>query len=423
MNILMMTNTYLPHVGGVANSVDLYTQQSRKLGHHVIIVSPHFEGDSKDEIDVIRIPAIQQVKGSEFSLILPIPGLLDTRLKDFKPDIVHAHHPFFIGSVAVRIASKFNVPLIFTQHTMYEHYTHYGPNIPRMKVFVVNLTTGYANMCNYLIAPSESFAQILRTRGVTIPIEVIPTGIDTEGFRKGDGQKIRTQMNIPDDAFIVGYVGRLEPEKNLEFLSKAVGMFMHENPNAHFLIIGYGTLESKLKELFYIEGLSDRTHFTGKLTGANLVDAYHSMDVFAFASTTETQGMVLAEAMAAGVPVVAVDAIGVREVVENGINGYLLPNDNIEDFALALQQLKSLPADVINDFKIAAQNTAEEFNIEKFVYRISSVYDRMYQIKNTDFVRDESAWRNAIEQIKAEWNLLANFTVSVGDALYKGNSK
>jgi 1,2-diacylglycerol 3-alpha-glucosyltransferase len=423
MNILMMTNTYLPHVGGVANSVDVYTKQLRKLGHHIIVVSPHFEGTTNDEPDVIRIPAIHQIKGSDFSMILPIPGFLDTRLNDFKPDIVHSHHPFFVGSVAVRISSKYNVPLVFTQHTMYEYYTHYVPNLPRMKEFLINLSTGYANMANCVIAPSESVAAIMKERGVTVPIEVIPTGIDTERFRHGDGKKIREQLKISENSFIIGHTGRFEQEKNMIFMAKAVAMFLHQNKNAHFLIVGYGNMVEPLKELFYFEGLEKKVHFTGKLKGQELIDAYHSMDAFVFASKTETQGIVLAEAMAAGVPVIALEAAGVREVVEDGINGFMVKDENVEDFADKLMKMSLLPENIKLDFQCAARNTAEEFNLSKFTLNITDVYKKLLEIKNTSFVRDESMWRNAIEQIKAEWNLLANFTTSMGDAWYRGNPK
>ncbi|MEN6385247.1 MAG: glycosyltransferase [Phycisphaerales bacterium] len=423
MNILMMTNTYLPHVGGVANSVDVYTRQLRGLGHHIIVVAPHFEGTSHDEENIIRIPAMRQIKGSDFSMILPIPGFLDTRLKDFRPDIVHSHHPFFVGSVAVRISSKYNVPLIFTQHTMYEYYTHYAPNIPRMEAFLINLSTGYANLANTVIAPSESLAVVLKERGVKAPIEIIPTGIDTQRFHYGDRRKVRLQMNIPENAFTVGYTGRFEPEKNMIFLAKAIALFLHNNKDAHFLAVGYGNLEDSLNEIFYLEGLRDRVHFTGKLTGQNLIDAYHAMDAFVFASTTETQGMVLAEAMAASVPVVALEAMGVREVVKNGINGFMIKNQKMQEFADALMKISLLPENMKNDFRYAAKNTAEEFNLSKFTLKIDDLYKRLLEIKNTTFIRDESSWLNAIDQIKAEWNLLANFTVSIRDALYKGNPK
>lgn len=416
-----MTNTYLPHVGGVANSVALYTTHLRKRGHHVIVVSPHFEGDTKDEKDIIRIPAIQHFNGSDFSVILPIPGFLDARLKDFKPDVVHSHHPFFVGGVAVRIAMKYNVPLIFTQHTRYEHYTHYAGYIPRMRHFVINLSTGYANMCDAVIAPSESFAEILKGRDIKVPIEVIPTGIDIEKFRSGSGPKIRQRFNIPEYAFVAGYTGRFEREKNLEFLAKAVAHFLHQNTKAHFLAVGYGAVEEKIKEIFYLEGLQNRAHFAGKLTGDELIDSYHAMDVFVFSSKTETQGMVLAEAMAAGVPVIALDGVGVREVVKNGYNGYLIMNDDVQYFSWILSEISHASQDTLARFRNAAIETSDRFKLSDSIEKITAVYNRVVHHKNV-LVRDESAWKNAVEQIKAEWNLLANFTSAVGEALYKDSA-
>jgi glycosyltransferase involved in cell wall biosynthesis len=242
-------------------------------------------------------------------------------------------------------------------------------------------------------------------------------------FRFGDGKKIRIKNNMPDDAFTVGYTGRFEKEKNMIFLAKAVAIFLHQNRNAHFLLVGYGNFEEPVKEIFYLEGLENRVHFTGKLTGEDLIDAYHAMDSFVFASKTETQGMVLAEAMAAGVPVVALEAAGVREVVEDGINGFLIMEENVDEFAQSLMKISILDEDSKKQFQLAAKYTAEEFNLSKFTQKVADVYKRMLELKNTAFVRDETAWRNVIEQIKAEWNLLANFTVSVGDALYRGDQK
>ena len=150
MNILMMTNTYTPHVGGVARSVSTFTKKLSDLGHRVIVVAPEYEGTSKDEKDIIRIPAIQHFNGSDFSVVLPIPVFLENHVEDFKPDIVHSHHPFLIGSTAVRISTKYSVPLVYTQHTMFEKYTHYVPvGFEKLKQFVASLSTGYANLSNH----------------------------------------------------------------------------------------------------------------------------------------------------------------------------------------------------------------------------------------------------------------------------------
>src|SRR3990172_3888517 len=127
MNIVMFTNTYTPHVGGVARSVEAFSGAYRRRGHRVLVVAPEFADQPQHEEDVVRIPAIQNFNGSDFSVVLPVPGSLDDVLDAFKPDIVHAHHPFLLGNTAVRVARFRELPLVFTHHTLYEQYTHYVP--------------------------------------------------------------------------------------------------------------------------------------------------------------------------------------------------------------------------------------------------------------------------------------------------------
>ncbi|MCB0360899.1 MAG: glycosyltransferase, partial [Bdellovibrionales bacterium] len=337
MNILMVSNTYLPHIGGVALSVSRFSEAYRQRGHRVLVLAPTFEGMEEEESDVVRIPAIQNFNGSDFSVRLPIPTSIYSRLSDFQPDIVHSHHPFLLGDSALRIASGHNVPLVFTHHTMYEQYTHYAPgDSPEMKEFVIELGTGYANLANHVIAPSADVGIELQRRGVTTPISVIPTGVVLDDFSSGDGIAFRRRFNISEDAFVVGHVGRLAPEKNLRFLSDAVASFLSSHPNAVFVVIGEGPSRESITEKFAKRGCSDRLFLPGRLTGRSLADGYAAMNVFAFASFTETQGMVLAEAMAAGVPVVAVDAPGVNDVVCDGKNGVLLPAQDRGSFVRGL---------------------------------------------------------------------------------------
>lgn len=188
MNILMVTNTYTPHVGGVAKSVATLTESYRQLGHRVLVIAPEFENMPEYETDVIRVPAIQNFNGSDFSVRLPIPGYVSVSLDEFCPDIVHSHHPFLLGHAALLVAASFDVPLVFTHHTMYEQYTHYVPlDSPQLKRFVVQLATGYANLSDRVIAPSQSLAKILKERGVETTIEVIPTGVDAQKSSQGNG--------------------------------------------------------------------------------------------------------------------------------------------------------------------------------------------------------------------------------------------
>ncbi len=408
MNVLMMTNTFTPFVGGVSRSVTAFTDELRKMGHRVVVVAPEFEGAPESERDVIRIPAIQHFNGSDFSLVLPVPGYLSARLEEFKPDIVHSHHPHLLGGTAVRIASRFECPLVFTYHTMYEHYLHYVPaHAKRLHQFVINFVTGYCNLCDHVIAPSRSVADIIQARGVATPIDVVPTGVYAERFESGDGRAFRRLRGIPERAFVAGYVGRLAPEKNLSFLAEAVGRFITRAANGHFLVVGSGPSGHNVREVFNRHGNSDRLHLVGSLEGQALIDAYHAMDVFVFASHTETQGMVLTEAMAAGRPVVAIDAPGVREVVKDRENGRLLRSEDARAFAEALEGFARATRDQRHASERAAQATAAEFTMVNSVQRLVEVYEKVRAREGRES-KDESAWGGAIEEIKAEWELLKN---------------
>ena len=408
MNILMLTNTYLPHVGGVARSVQAFTEEFRRQGHRVLVVAPQFDGMPENETDVVRVPAIQNFNGSDFSVRLPIPGFLETALRDFRPDVVHSHHSFLLGDTAIRIAASFNVPLVFTHHTMYEQYTHYVPgDSTALRRFVIDLTLGYTNLCDRVIAPSESVAAVLKQRGVLTPLEVVPTGVDAEAFSQGDRTGFRRQLGIPDEAFVVGHLGRLAPEKNLPFLASAVALYLRKNRRAHFLVVGSGPSEDDIRRAFPGR-LGERLHLAGKRQGQELIDAYHAMDVFAFASQSETQGMVLTEAMAAGVPVVAVDAPGAREVVEDGVNGRLLPSENERSFAAALHWVQRQPAEKRPAMKAAALETAERFSMPRTAARAIAIYRSLVEVEGRHKQTSDGGWETASRMIEVEWELWSN---------------
>ena len=339
MNILMVTNTFTPHVGGVAKSVAAFTEAYRQLGHRVLVIAPEFENMPDHETDVIRVPAIQNFNGSDFSVHLPIPGYVFASLDEFRPDVVHSHHPFLLGDTALLVAASFDVPLVFTHHTMHEQYTHYVPlDSPQLKKFVIQLSTGYANLSDRVIAPSQSIAKILEGRGVETVIEVVPTGVDVQRMAQGNGSAIRERMKIPPGVQVIGHTGRLAPEKNLQFLAEAVAEFIDSHPKTHFLVVGEGPSKTEMETVFKNAGLVSHLHFTGSLKEQDLIDSYHAMNVFAFASKSETQGMVLVESMAAGVPVVALDAPGARDVITHQKNGWLIEGDDPSAFVSALKQ-------------------------------------------------------------------------------------
>ncbi len=419
MNILMMTNTYKPHVGGVARSVSSFTSEFRKQGHRVAVVAPEFPGshDEREE-DIIRLPAIQRFKGSDFSVRLPISRRLSRALEGFKPDIVHSHHPFLIGDTALRVAHQFNIPIVFTHHTMWEQYTHYVPgDSPVLKKFVIRLSTGFANLCDMVFAPSQSLKEILLERGVCSPVEVVPTGMDLALFKTGSGRGFRLTMDIPEDAFVVGHLGRLAPEKNLLFLARAISSFMHKHGSAHFLLVGKGPLLKEIEKIFMEKGLIDRFHYLQMVHGPLLASAYKAMDVFAFASKSETQGLVLVEAMAAGVPVIAIDAPGAREVVVDRINGRLLAEEDEEEFVSAISWIVRADAGKRERLKVEGLKTARKFSMKECALRALSLYQGVYQKEPVNKEVKKSPWNTTLGLLKTEWDLISNVAEAAGAAL------
>jgi 1,2-diacylglycerol 3-alpha-glucosyltransferase len=424
VNIVMVTNTYLPHIGGVARSVESFTREYRRRGHRVLVVAPEFPGQPEKEEDVVRIPAIQNFNGSDFSMVLPVPGILADALDRFRPDIIHSHHPYLLGMTALRKARKFEVPLVFTHHTLYEQYTHYVPgNSPTMARFVIELATRYANLTDHVFAPSESVATLIRERGVMAPISVVPTGVETERFENGDGRELRRRLGIPEDAFVVGHVGRLAGEKNLGFLAAAVRDFLVANPRGVFLVIGRGPAAGEIAAVFSAPGLRNRLFLPGALDGTDLCDAYHAMDVFAFSSKSETQGMVLTEAMAAGVPVVALDASGVRELVQDEEQGRLLSEEDVHGFAAALQWLHDLPEIDRIRLSDAARRRARAWSMPKTADRALSIYESLIGRTRTGSAEDPDEWHAILERIKAEWDIVKGVAGAAGAALGAGNGR
>lgn len=422
MKICMMTNTYLPHVGGVARSVSTFAEEYRKGRHHVLVVAPEFDGPSlpaRQERMVERVAAIQNFNGSDFSVRLPLAATLSTRLDEFQANIIHAHHPFLLGDTALRVGATKNVPVIFTHHTRYEDYTHYVPfDSLTLKEVAINLSTQFANLCDGVIAPSESIAKLIRKRGVTTPIAVVPTGVDVAGFAAGDGAKARRRFKIPAKAFVVGHTGRLAPEKNLGYLTKAVALFLKKTPDARFLVIGGGPSEEEIRRICIEQGVGTQLILAGKHTGRALHDAFKAMDVFAFASFSETQGMVIAEAMAAGVPVVALKANGVVEVVRDGKNGFLLPaRTPPAKFAARLEELHATPARR-RQFSRAAAATAKEFSREHCAALALEFYDKIRKVTRRERLMTEvSVWGSLGQRLAMEWELISQKAQSIVTAL------
>lgn len=417
MRIAMFTNLYLPMVGGVSISVDRFSKAYRERGHDVLVVAPNFPGQERGDPHTVRIAAIQNFNGTDFSVALPPGRELTARLDEFQPEIIHSHHPFLLGDSAVRSATRRGVPLVYTHHTMYEYYTHYVPMDSKvLRSFVVELARRYAELCSLVIAPSESVESILRQRGVTTPIEVVPTGVVIDDFSSGDRVRGRSDAGLSDEEFVIGHVGRLAEEKNLGFLTRSVAQAMHGLERSRFLVVGSGDMESSMLEMLKGEGLGDRVTFAGTRTGQALADLYAAMDVFAFASKSETQGMVLAEAMAAGTPVVALDAPGAREIVRDQTNGRLVDEEVETTFADALRWVHDLTDDEKEAMRQRARTDAEAVSLDKCVDRALEGYRLALQSAGPGRPRQELDWDVLLESMRREWDIWSNRAASISEA-------
>jgi 1,2-diacylglycerol 3-alpha-glucosyltransferase len=422
MRICHFTNTFLPHVGGVARAVQTLLEDQRRAHHRVLVVAPEFaEGPAPGRIErsVERIPAITHFNDSDFSVRLPIAAAMSDRLANFRADLLHAHHPFLLGDTALREAASRQVPIIFTHHTLYERYTHYLPfDSEAVQGFAAELATRFANRCSAVIAPSASVRDLIVERGVTVPVHVVPTGVDTRQLARGDGARARRRLGIPADAAVIGHLGRLAEEKNLPFLADAVGRVLAEAPNVWCLIVGDGPAREAVEKALSAAGdaVRQRVVLAGKMTGTRLHDACAAMDVFAFASHTETQGLVLAEAMAAGVPVVALDASGVREVVRDHENGRLLPADaDAGTFAAALKDAVAQP-EQLKRWQEGARQTAATYDRSVTAQTLLQVYAEAVERHRSSAANAsplEEVWDPFIDRITTEVQLIADKAGSI----------
>lgn len=424
MNILMMTNSYKPYVGGIENSIALFADRLRQAGHQVKVVAPEAEnGHTDEEQDIIRVPAIQNFNNSNMPLVVPFPGILQKALDRFEPDIIHSHYPFLIGSTALREAAKLHVPLVFTYHTMYEKYIHYiSMESEAVRTFVAGLAAGYSNLCDQVIAPSHSVARLLREREVTTPIEIIPTGVELDRFDEGDRPRGRNKWHIPEESFLLGHVGRLTPEKNLAFLARSIARLFEklepaQRNKTRFLMAGTGISEDEIQRIFTEKGFGDNLIMTGTLHGNELIDAYHAMDLFVYSSLTETQGMVILEAFAGRVPVVALAGPGVVDVVEDRQNGRLISEQDEEAFAAAVKQYIDMPPEEKERIRKQARTTAEENSIHNCTRKLIAIYDQLAQRREPAALQNETIWLQARHNLNAEWELLKNVAQAAGQTL------
>jgi 1,2-diacylglycerol 3-alpha-glucosyltransferase len=355
MNIAIFTNNYLPNPFGVTGSIESFRKQFEKMGHTVYVFAPYYKNyedknpnacptenfSGKNFGRVFRYLALDISYKIKFPLAIPYSSKMDKILEDLKIDIIHSQHPNLLGTAAAKWAKRKKIPLIFTWHTLYDQYTHFVPLIPDKIAarFIIRKAVKYANDCDQVIVPTNSIIGIIKNWGVTNRnIAAIPTGVEPDEFENPDRKKIRNNFGIKDDEILLLLVSRITAEKNIEFLFNALSGLIKNDALVKFLVAGDGDLLPKLKDLAKKKEIAEKVIFQGIVPREEIKNYFAAGDIFVYASKSETQGMIISEAMYSGLPVVAVRATGAQDLVEDNTNGFLVPEDD-KKFSDAAEKL------------------------------------------------------------------------------------
>ncbi|MFU8794326.1 MAG: glycosyltransferase family 4 protein [Dethiobacteria bacterium] len=325
MNIGVFTDSFRPYASGVVRSIELFSREYNNRGHLVHIFCPEYPHmKSLREEGVYRFISVPWPTMTDFSLPIPMSANLNKKIEQLGLDIIHVHSPFLLGRLGARAARHHKLPLVFTFHTLYEQYVHYFPFVETTSKKVIKaIARNFSNSCNVVVAPTQLVENYLRSIGIVTDIVKIPTGIDMGEFKDLDRNWLRNNYGVNPQDKVLLFVGRLGQEKNVVFLIKSFQMVLKSIADCRLVLAGKGPQEGFLRQLCRQLGVENKVIFTGELSREQIVHCYASSDLFVFPSVTDTQGLVIGEAKAAGVPVVAIRAFGPAEMVNDNEDGIL----------------------------------------------------------------------------------------------------
>jgi glycosyltransferase involved in cell wall biosynthesis len=344
MRIGLFTNNYRPLANGLAVSVETFARAFRRAGHQVTVVAPRYPGTPRREDGVLRVPGVRAL--THHAYVLPLawwPGVARA-VASLDLDVFHAQHPLLLGAAAARWARRADRPLVFTYHTHYERYAHYVPG-PSQVVgrLAIRQAAAFANRADLVIAPAPAVAKTLRAQGVRSRIAVVPTGVPlVPDPGRSHRLACRQALGVPQGAPICLSVGRLAREKNQAFLLSAFARILEDLPEARLVLVGEGDDRPRLERLAQDLGIRSKVRFVGTVVHERVGDYYLAADLFLFPSTSETQGIVVLEALAAGLPVVAVASEAAEDLLADGRGGILAPEEPVS-FARSVVELWRQP--------------------------------------------------------------------------------
>jgi len=338
MKILLISDVYFPRVNGVSTSIKTFTEQLQMLGHSVHLIVPDYGQDdhgADDEAWITRVPARSiyfdpEDKLMKYGEILRLLPMLKTK----KFDLIHIHTPFVAHYAGLKLGKLLQLPVVETYHTFFEDYLHhYLPWIPKMAArgLARFISKKQCNQVDAIVAPSQPMLDVLRTYGIKTRAAVIATGLQASSFKEANGDAFREKYGIALQRPMLLYVGRVAHEKNIDFLVRVTQLLVKVMPEALLVITGEGPAEPSLRALVKTLGIEKNVQFIGYLERHTELNAcYKAADIFVFASKSETQGLVLLEAMAQGTPVVAIAELGTASILVEGQGAMIAIEDESE---------------------------------------------------------------------------------------------
>lgn len=394
LRVAMFTNNYLPFIGGVPLSIERLRRGLLALGNAVLVVAPRYRRQEPEESGVVRVHSLLTlgVRG-EFRLPNIFLKRIRRAVREFGPDLIHVHHPIWMGSLGLWLARRLDIPSVYTYHTRLEHYAHFVPLPGALFRNLIShgLIKHFANRCSGVIVPTNSAEDYLRMIGVKTPIFVQPTGIDYERFQTVENEtleRLRRQYSLAGKRVLIS-VSRLSTEKNIDFLLDAVARLKNQTVTPfHLLMIGDGHERHRLQQRIEQEALSEYVTLVGAVAPEDMPTYYRLGDLFVFASKSETQGMVILEAMAASLPVVAVRSSGIDDVVREDENGYKTP-DNLEVWC---QRVTLLLEDEVHRQRLSeqAQSFAQQYSTDAFAHNVKGIYSWLMAAHHQQ--KNQSRW-------------------------------
>ena len=385
MKVLMISDVYFPRVNGVSTSIQTFRRELAALGHQVDLIAPAYPVRYAEDTHTLRVasrvvpfdPEDRMMKPRHVRALLP-------RLREGRYDLVHIQTPFIAHYLGIEIADALGLPRVETYHTFFEEYLfHYVPVLPKslLRALSRRFSRTQCNRMNALIVPSSAMRDKLAEYGVQAPMHVIPTGIPMADFSAGNGDAFRMRHGIEKDRPMLLFVGRVAYEKNIDFLLRALQQALVRIPGLLLMIAGEGPALASLRKLAAKHKLQEHVRFVGYLDRrAALLDCYCAADAFVFASRTETQGLVLLEAMALGVPVISTAVMGTRDIV-GPKRGALVPEDDEADFARNIVKLMNDPA-LRARLGVEGRAYAAEWNAGALAGRLANAYQEVIRADN-----------------------------------------